>query len=89
VIVYVDSSVVLRGYLADEVDHAEVREPLSDSSRTLITGSWTTIEVAGCWHLACARLAFDALAEPGEACGFATHETKQAAVARELGFTTL
>lgn len=41
------------------------------------------------WHLACASLAAEELAEPGEERGFATRDTEQAAVARELGFTTV
>lgn len=146
-IVYVDSSVVIRAYLADEVDHGEVRDLLSDPRHTLITGSWTSIEITGslmraatahrgdreelltafrrdidpatgiltiidaeqaeierialdlvrssgiramdAWHLACARLAFDELAEPGEELGFATRDSEQAAVARDLGFAIL
>lgn len=46
-IVYLDSSVVVRGYLADEVDHVEVRRLLEDPRHTTITGSWTRIEVTG------------------------------------------
>lgn len=46
-IVYLDSSVVVRGYLPDEVDHAEVRKLLESPSYTTITGSWTRIEVTG------------------------------------------
>lgn len=146
-IVYADSSVVVRSYLADESDHAEVRMLLNDPELTVITGSWTLIEVTGslvraanahrgdkegllasferdinaatgsiavvnaeqaeierialelvrsgglrstdAWHLACASLAFDELAEPGEERGFATRDAEQAAVAREMGFTTL
>lgn len=138
---------IIRGYLADESDHAEVRRLLDDQELTVITGSWTRIEVTGslvraadahrgdrggllasfehdidaatgsitvvdaeqaelerialelvrstgirsmdAWHLACARLAFDELAEPAEELGFATRDAGQAAVARELGFTIL
>lgn len=39
------------------------------------------------WHLACANLAFEELAEPGEELGFATRDSEQAAVAREFGYT--
>lgn len=146
-IVYFDSSVVVRAYLADEIDHAEVRALFADPARTAITGSWTVIEVTGslvraatahrgdrqgllaafvrdidpvagvltvidaeqaeierialelvrssgirsldAWHLACARLALDELAEPGEERGFATRDTEQAAVARDMGFAIL
>jgi predicted nucleic acid-binding protein len=147
VIVYIDSSFLLRSYLVDEIDHAEVRAVLADPEVTAITGSWTRVEVTGslvraarahrgaeadllalfdadtagdsaqltlvdasqaevelialqivrrsgirsldAWHLACAILAFEALADPGEQLGFATRDAEQAAVARELGFATL
>ena len=49
----------------------------------------TGIRSMDAWHLACARLAFDELAEPGEELGFATRDAEQAAVAREMGFTIL
>ncbi len=146
-IVYADSSVVVRGYLPDESDHTDVWKLLDDPNLTVITGSWTVIEVTGslvraakayrgdkdallasfshdtdsaagsitivdaeqseierialelvrlgdirsmdAWHLACARLALDELAEPGEELGFATRDAQQAAVAREMGFTIL
>lgn len=41
------------------------------------------------WHLACARLAFDALADPGDELGFVTRDAQQAEVAREWGYTIL
>ena len=146
-IVYIDSSFLVRSYLVDELDHAEVRGMLADPEVTAITGSWTRVEVTGslvraarahrgaeadllavfdadtagetarltlvdvsqaeielialqivrrsgirsldACHLACAILAFEALAEPGEQPGFATRDAEQAAVARELGFTTV
>lgn len=146
-IVYVDSSFLVRSYLLDEIDHAEVRAMLADPGVTAITGSWARVEVTGslvraarahrgdeeallalfrkdiegelarltivdvmqaevelialgivrrtgirsmdAWHLACASLALPALAEPGEGLGFATRDAEQAAVARELGFTTV
>jgi predicted nucleic acid-binding protein len=145
VIVYLDSSFLVRCYLPDEADHARALELLADPGIVRITGSWTRIEVIGAlaraararradpdtiervflsdiapdtgsvvvvdvapaaieavafdivkgsgiramdaWHLACAQLACDALAEPGEKRGFATRDTQQAQVARELGFT--
>ncbi|MES2093629.1 MAG: type II toxin-antitoxin system VapC family toxin [Actinomycetota bacterium] len=40
------------------------------------------------WHLACAMLAFDELAEPGEIRVFATHDAEQLAVATHLGWRT-
>jgi predicted nucleic acid-binding protein len=146
-IVYVDSSVIVRALLPDEVDHAPARALLDEDGLTRITGSWSVIEVTGAlvravrasrgdeaalfagyraeldpstgsltvvdatqaeveaialelvrrtgirsldaWHLACAQLAFDDLAEPGEQRGFATRDDQQAALARELGFATI
>ena len=41
------------------------------------------------WQLACAYLAFDALAEPREECAFVTRDAEQARVAREWGYTVL
>ncbi len=40
------------------------------------------------WHLACAMLAFDELAEPGERLVFATRDAEQLTVARRLGWRT-
>lgn len=40
------------------------------------------------WHLACAMLAFDELAEPGEHMVFATRDAEQLAVANQLGWRT-
>jgi len=47
VIVYVDSSVLARAYLIDEPDHANAVALLEDADVTLITGSWTRVEVSG------------------------------------------
>ena len=146
-IAYVDSSVLSRSYLSDEPGHERALAIVQDSDHSLITGSWTRIEVSGAlvrsarrtgrdphlllqaldsdlspvdgavtlvdadqaeierialelvrhsgirsmdaWHLACARLALDALGEPGEELGFATRDEEQAAIARELGFALL
>ena len=146
-IVYVDSSALVRSYLLDEKNGAEIRTLLDDPEVTTISGSWTRIEVTGAlfraakarradlatvnellrrdldpasgslllvdvnqadiegraleivrttgirsmdaWHLACASIAVSALAEPGEVLAFATHDTDQAAIARELGFTVI
>lgn len=41
------------------------------------------------WQLACAYLAFDALAEPREERAFVTRDEQQARVARDWGYTTL
>ena len=46
-IVYVDSSVVVRSYLVDEPDHPQVRALFDDPQLTTITGSWTRVEVTG------------------------------------------
>jgi pyridoxal 5'-phosphate synthase pdxS subunit len=47
VIVYLDSSVLARAYLADEVGHEEALTMLEDPEVGLITGTWTRIEVSG------------------------------------------
>jgi uncharacterized protein len=47
VIVYLDSSVVVRAYLADEEGHVEAGAMLSDPDVAAITGTWTRIEVSG------------------------------------------
>lgn len=46
-IVYLDSSVLARAYLADEPGHDEAVSLLEDSEIGLITGTWTRIEVSG------------------------------------------
>ncbi|MGO9559551.1 MAG: type II toxin-antitoxin system VapC family toxin [Acidimicrobiales bacterium] len=46
-IVYVDSSVLARAYLADEVGHDEAVALLGDPGAGLITGTWSRIEVSG------------------------------------------
>lgn len=46
-IVYVDSSVLARAYLNDEVGHEEVVKMFDDPELGLITGTWTRIEVSG------------------------------------------
>ena len=46
-IVYLDSSVLARAYLADETGHDDVTRMLEDSEIGLITGTWTMIEVSG------------------------------------------
>lgn len=46
-IVYLDSSVLARAYLSDEVRHDEAVAMLGDSELALITGTWTSIEVSG------------------------------------------
>jgi uncharacterized protein len=47
VIAYVDSSVLVRAYLADEDGHAEAAAILGDPDLALITGTWARIEVSG------------------------------------------
>ena len=46
-IVYIDSSVVARAYLADEPGHEEATSLLENPEMGLITGTWTRIEVSG------------------------------------------
>ncbi|MCA1708324.1 MAG: type II toxin-antitoxin system VapC family toxin [Actinobacteria bacterium] len=46
-IVYVDSSVLARAYLSDELGHQEVVTMFGDLELGLITGTWTRIEVTG------------------------------------------
>lgn len=46
-IVYLDSSVLARAYLADELGHAQAASLLEDPEIGLITGTWTRIEVSG------------------------------------------
>jgi uncharacterized protein len=47
VIAYLDSSVLARAYLVDEVGHDEAVAMLEDSEIALITGTWSRIEVLG------------------------------------------
>jgi uncharacterized protein len=46
-IVYLDSSVLARAYLADEDGHQEATALLSDPTLAPVTGTWTRIEVSG------------------------------------------
>ncbi|HEY1831892.1 MAG TPA: type II toxin-antitoxin system VapC family toxin [Acidimicrobiales bacterium] len=46
-IVYLDSSMLARAYLADEPGHEEATSLLADLEIGLITGTWTRIEVSG------------------------------------------
>jgi predicted nucleic acid-binding protein len=45
VIVYVDTSVLVRAFLPDEDGHDQARELLDDGTVVLVTGTWTRIEV--------------------------------------------
>jgi len=47
VIVYLDSSVLARAYLADEDGHESAGGLLSDPEVAAVTGTWTKIEVSG------------------------------------------
>jgi predicted nucleic acid-binding protein len=47
VIVYLDSSVLARAYLADESGHSDAVAMLEDPDLGLITGTWSRIEVSG------------------------------------------
>ena len=46
-IVYLDSSVLARSYLADEHGHREAVALLKDPDTKRVTGTWTRIEVSG------------------------------------------
>jgi predicted nucleic acid-binding protein len=46
VIVYLDSSVLARAYLADEDGHGDAVAMLADPDLGLITGTWSRIEVS-------------------------------------------
>ena len=46
-IVYLDSSLLVRAYLADEVGHEDTVEMLGNPDVGFITGTWTRIEVSG------------------------------------------
>lgn len=46
-IVYLDSSVLARAYLADEAGHDETLALLDDPETAAVTGTWTRIEVSG------------------------------------------
>jgi predicted nucleic acid-binding protein len=47
VIVYLDSSVLARSYLADEDGHQQATALLEDPEVVAVTGKWTRIEVSG------------------------------------------
>jgi predicted nucleic acid-binding protein len=46
-IVYLDSSVVVRAYLADEEGHEEAIALMNDPEVAAVTGTWTRVEVSG------------------------------------------
>ena len=46
-IVYLESSVLARAYLADEPGHEQATSLLADVEIGLVTGTWTRIEVSG------------------------------------------
>ena len=46
-IAYLDSSILVRAYLADEVGHADAVALLEDVTIAAVTGTWTRIEVSG------------------------------------------
>lgn len=46
-IVYLDSSVLARAYLADEEGHDQALALLDDPEIAAVTGTWTRIEVSG------------------------------------------
>lgn len=46
-IAYIDSSVLVRAYLADEEGHEDARRLLADPDLARVTGTWSRIEVSG------------------------------------------
>jgi predicted nucleic acid-binding protein len=46
-IVYLDSSVIVRAYLADEDGHHEAVALMHDPEVAAVTGTWTRVEVSG------------------------------------------
>ncbi|MBS1848375.1 MAG: type II toxin-antitoxin system VapC family toxin [Actinobacteria bacterium] len=46
-ITYIDSSVLARAYLIDEIGHSDAVALLDDTEMGLVTGTWTRIDVAG------------------------------------------
>jgi predicted nucleic acid-binding protein len=46
-IVYLDSSIVVRAYLADEAGHADAVALMDDPDVAAVTGTWTKVEVSG------------------------------------------
>lgn len=44
-LVYVGSSVLVRAYLPDEVDHHQARALLDGTEHLLVTATWTVVEV--------------------------------------------
>lgn len=46
-IVYLDSSVLARAYLADEAGHEQTTSLFANRKLGLVTGTWTRIEVSG------------------------------------------
>ncbi|MFN2464391.1 MAG: type II toxin-antitoxin system VapC family toxin [Candidatus Dormibacteria bacterium] len=46
-IVYIDSSVLVRYYLPDETGHEAAREIIEDGALARVTGSWSLVEVSG------------------------------------------
>jgi predicted nucleic acid-binding protein len=47
VIAYVDSSVLARAYLEDELGHRDAVDLLENGDIALVTGSWSRVEVTG------------------------------------------
>lgn len=45
-IAYLDTSLLVRAFLPDEIGHDEVRHLLADDATALITGTWTRVELA-------------------------------------------
>ncbi len=71
------------GLLVVDVSRADIE------GRALRIVRETGIRSMDAWHIACAVIAADALAEPGEERGFATRDAAQADVSRTMGFTVI
>lgn len=61
-IVYLDTSVIARALLPDEIGHEEARKLLADGQAGLVTGSLTRIEVASALTRAAHQARVDAAA---------------------------
>jgi uncharacterized protein len=61
-IVYVDSTVVVRYYLANDPHHAEAVALIDDVDSAIVTGTWTVIEASGALVRACRNARVDATA---------------------------
>ena len=59
-IAYVDPSVVVRYYLANDPHHAAAVDLIDDADSAVVTGTWTVIETSGALVRACRSAGVDA-----------------------------